>query len=502
MAFLAPRFTNDIFLSYARVDNQPSPGEDEGWVDLFKKTLEIELAKRVGRAGAVNVWMDTRRLASNQFFDDEIERQIEQSGIFVALTSRGYIHPDSYCRKEIDLFHRKAQTPPESLRVGTRSRIFNAMLYNIPYKAWPTEFVGISSAVFYETHRSEFGDPSRFGSETFETQIKELADDIYALLADYKATFETPAPPQPQPLSENAPTVFLADTVDGLGELRTCIVNRLKQEGIRVAGRIPPPYAADEHDRKAAAEMSAATLSVHLLDSTPGQKFIEGESGKTFLQRQAELGLEHAKSQLIWVPPSPLVDIPSIKDEGYRGFLTDLEQGKREKESYSFARVSDSGVPGEIVNRVKQLLAPKPSAASAASAALLETHRKDQLHALALYPLLLGKAFQPYINPDEDDPRKSFERFQALVSEISVLIIIFGQVTGDWVIERLNASLQVAGTINPPMLKLCGIYAPPGGDDDARRKSLSIFPGDIPILYFTQPETLASQLDRFTGGRS
>jgi hypothetical protein len=292
--------------------------------------------------------------------------------------------------------------------------------------------------------------------------------------------------------------VFLADTVEGLSELRASVANRLQQEGIRLVRRIPPPYPPD-HDREATTEISAATLSVHLLDGKPGEKFIEGDSGKTFLQRQAEIGLEHAKSQLIWLPPAPLVDIPMIKDEAYRSFLTNLEQQERDRERYSFARVLDNAVPDEIVNKIRRLIAPKPNKGTAASAAMLETHRKDQLHALELYPLLLGKAFQPYINPDDDDPRKSFERFRALVSEISVLIIIFGQVTSDWVIERLNASLQVAGTMNPPQLKLCGIYAPPGGDDDARRRSLSIFPGDIPIFYFTQPGTLASQLDRFTG---
>jgi hypothetical protein len=376
--------------------------------------------------------------------------------------------------------------------------MFNALLYNIPYHEWPPEFAGTGKAEFYETRRSEFGDPSRFGGETFEIQVKELADEIFDLLGEYKKTFEHPDPP---PLPAEVPSVFLADTVESLSELRTSVLKRLRDEGVSVARRIPPPYEPD-HDREVISEVSAATLCVHLLDAKPGEKFIEGESGKTFLQRQAEIGLEHAKSQLVWLPPSPLVDIPSIQDEEYRAFLTSLEEEERDKDRYTFARVMDSCVPEEIVNKLQQLMSRKPDPAAAASAAMLETHRKDQLHALELYPLLLGKALQPYINPDDDDPRKSFERFQALVSEISVLIIIFGQVTSDWVIERLNASLQVAGTMNPPQLKLCGIYAPPGGDDDARRRSLSIFPGAIPILYFTQPGTLATQLDRFTGVNS
>lgn len=388
--------------------------------------------------------MDTRELASNQYFDDEIRRQIASSGIFLALTSPGYLHPESYCRKELTEFCRKAQQPPESLRVGTRSRLVTALLYNIDHSEWPTEYAGLTSAQLFDTSQTEFGDPTRIRSELFEDQIKKLARETCELLEEYKKSFVTSAPPTP---AVKKTRVFLADTVESLSELRSCVTNALNKEGIEIFQRMPPPYEVEAHDRTAIERIAACDLSVHLFDATPGEKFIEGDSGKTFLQRQAELGLGIPKPQFLWVPPKTLVDIPLIQDQGYRDFLAGLENGERDKSSYTFQRDPVNAVPEEIIKRIKELQTPPTR--TIASSALLETHRKDQLHALDLYPLLLQKALQPYINPDDDDPGENVSTFQRLVSQISVLIIIFGSVASDWVQERLISSLQLAATLEP-----------------------------------------------------
>jgi hypothetical protein len=95
------------------------------------------------------------------------------------------------------------------------------------------------------------------------------------------------------------------------------------------------------------------------------------------------------------------------------------------------------------------------------SAALVDTHLKDQLHALELSQLLLQRNVQPYINPEEDDPRKNMKIFEERLKQVSRLMIIFGQVGEEWVLERLGAALQIAIVERCP-LKACGIYfAPP-----------------------------------------
>jgi hypothetical protein len=451
----------------------------------------------VGRLGLIKIWMDVRQLDSNQYFDDEISRQIRVSGVFLALTSRGYLHPDCYCRSELAEFYTKAQQTPEALRVGTRSRIFNALLYNIPPDEWPSEYRGIGGSTLFDISQTEFGDPSRVNGELFESQVKEMARELYKLLEEYKKTFSQPEPEQPT-APDDKPRVFLADTTEGLSELRSCVVNALKREGVEAFPRTPPPYGAEKHDSLVTQQLSKADLAIHLFDDTAGEKYLEGDSGKTFLQRQAELGFEFAKSQYIWVPPKALVDIPAIKDEPYRQFLSGLESRERSKEEYTFQREPSISVPDEIVKRIKELR--RKESVCDSPAALLETHRKDQLHALELYPLLLDKELQPYINPDDDDPRNNYDTFQRLVRQIRVLIIIFGTVASDWVRERLISSLQLAATIEPRRLQLCGIYAPAGHSGAERQMSLGSFPGSVPVFFFNDRATLSQLLDLVMGG--
>jgi hypothetical protein len=496
VAYLSPKFENDIFLSYARVDNE-SAREDEGWVDSFKKLLEIELSKLVGRAALVKIWMDTRQLDSNQYFDDEIKKQIRASGVFLALTSRGYLHPECYCRNELAEFYEKAHQLPESLRVGTRSRIFNALLYNIHHDDWPEEYKGIGASRLFDTTETELGDPSRIRSALFESQVKEVARELYKLLDEYKKTFPPDRDPQPEkPIVE--PRVFLADTPESLSVLRTSLINALKKEGIETFPRTPPPYIAADHDDLATQRISKADLAIHLFDASPGEKYIDGDSGKTFLQRQAELGLKHAKSQFIWVPPKALVDIPSLKDEGYREFLLSLENGERDKDSYTFQREPASSVPNEIIKKLKELRCNEPSGVS--ESALVEMHRKDELHATDLYPLLVAKELQTFMNPDDDDPKSNYETFQSRVRQISVLIIIFGTVASDWVRERLISSLKLAATIEPRRLKLCGIYTPPGQDGIERQLTLGSFPSSVPVVPFSDRNMFSQLIDRLVLG--
>lgn len=497
MAYLSPKFENDIFLSYARVDNE-SALEDEGWVDTFKKLLEIELSKLLGRGGVLKIWMDVRQLDGSQYFDDEIRNQIRASGVFLALTSRGYLHPECYCRNELSEFFNYAQQTPQTVRVGTRSRIVNALLYKIAHDQWPAEYKGLSGTKLYDDTETDFGDPSSTDGELFESQVKELARELYALLDAFKKTFTDPPPPPPPPPPLD-PRVFLADTTESLSELRSSIVNALKKEGYETFPRTPPPYLAADHDDLAIDRISKSDLAIHLFDGSAGEKYINGDGGKTFLQRQAELGLQHAKSQFIWVPPKALVDIPSIKDEGYREFLSGLENGHRDKGQYTFLREPASSVPEEIIKKLKEARCCKGNGGVSESA-LVEMHRKDQLHALELYPVLVDKDLQTFINPDDDDPSSNYDTFQRLVRQISVLIIIFGTVASDWVRERLISSLQLAATIEPRRLKLCGIYAPPGTGGNDRQMSLGSFPGSIPVFFFNDRATLSQLIDLVRGG--
>ena len=86
MPYLAG-FTNDIFISYASVDNEPDV-QDVRWVSRFRGDLETALRRRLGQD--LEIFFDQADLHAN----DELEallKNARRSAIFLALCSPSYV---------------------------------------------------------------------------------------------------------------------------------------------------------------------------------------------------------------------------------------------------------------------------------------------------------------------------------------------------------------------------------------------------------------------------
>ena len=490
-------FEYDIFISYAHVDDQTADEGETGWVTAFREHLDVQLSKRVGRIGAVKVWQDPA-LEGGQLFDQTIKNSIDSSAIFLALTSTGYLASD-YCRQEVKWFTEKADAEHLGLAVGDRMRIFNLQLNNIPFPDWPAEFGRTSGFPFHDAQEADdLGYPSDPKDRLFLQQIRKLVDAVYRtllVLKEKQAAAPAIVSPTKAPEESSADdqfTVFIADTSDTLRTLRRRISNELQQEGIRVTSNLPPPYDAASHETAAITAISKAHLALHLLDGVPGRE-IEGQEDKTYPRRHAELSLEHARSQMIWVPQS--LDTQSIEDSTYRGFIQQLETGARDESGYNFIRESPSNITREVLDRVEQLQTAARPAAEPLSA-LIDTHFKDQMHAFDLIRFFTDRNVRPFINPEEDDPRKNIHILEERLKQVTRLIIVFGEVTADWVRERLNAAVQIAITERCP-LKAFGIYYAGG-----RRKGAdaNFNFGFLPVYTFDNsdlqsPQTIAPFLE-------
>ena len=98
MGFL-PDYEDDIFISYAHVDNLTTPGESKGWIETFEEFLAVFLSRRVGRIGSVKIWRDPT-LDGSQLFDKTIEDRIQKSAIFLSFTSTWHLASE-YCQQEL-----------------------------------------------------------------------------------------------------------------------------------------------------------------------------------------------------------------------------------------------------------------------------------------------------------------------------------------------------------------------------------------------------------------
>jgi hypothetical protein len=75
-------FEQNLFISYAHIDDQPlTPGE-KGWITRFHATLKAILSMRMGREA--KIWRD-EKLQGNDVFSDEIVAQFKKSAALISI---------------------------------------------------------------------------------------------------------------------------------------------------------------------------------------------------------------------------------------------------------------------------------------------------------------------------------------------------------------------------------------------------------------------------------
>jgi hypothetical protein len=156
------------------------------------------------------------------------------------------------------------------------------------------------------------------------------------------------------------------------------------------------------------------------------------------------------------------MDTEAVEDEDHKKFLKRIEDHPRKATEFKFVRSPATELTQVILEKIDQIKShAKPVPTGAAPAVLVDTHSKNHLHAIELSNFLVGKQIMPFINPIEDNPQQNMDKFEQRLKQVSKLIIIYGDVAKEWVLERINVVLQLVVIKNYP-IDLLGIYlAPP-----------------------------------------
>lgn len=501
MAYL-PGFDYDIFISYSHVDNL-AIGEEVAWVQHFHEALEVSLARRVGRVGVVKIWRD-QRLDGNQLFDITIKTAIEKSALFVALTSNGYVASE-YCLQELNWFSKCAADNPFGIQIGDRHRICNVLLNNIHRDRWPSAFGRVSGYAFHDsTSDEELGFPLAPSDRDFLSRLRTFSDSLYETLVQLRRYCDNSngkCAPSGESAAASGPLVVVADVSDTLRSTRKRIVQELTRKGVRVESGIPPPYSADEHDERVRRTMGSSSLSVHLLDQFPGRE-IDGGDGTTYSQRQVELAVRSGGAHFVWVPKA--LSLSEVEDDRHRAILDRLENGERGERSYEFIRGDPATLSPQILDKLKEITVAEEDRTEA-KAVLLDTHIKDQLFAYQVGQYFLQNDIQPFINPQEDDPSKNLDILEARLRTVSMLMILFGQVSEQWVRQRLGAALQLSVVKGFRIKSFCVYSIPP--DKGQTLTDFTIGPVQVQLIDNSRsdrfnPELFQPLLRNFTAGGS
>jgi len=297
-------FDKHLFVSYAHVDDLPTPGDDQGWVTRFHKYLETYLSQSIGEQA--RVWRDDR-LRGNDIFANEIVKQFPNTAILLSILSPRYIDSE-WCLKEVTEFCKTAELHG-GLTIDDKARVLRVMLKRIPSDRRAQLPHILKDALGYEFFEGADGgrelplDPSFGSGEAYRRQIYFLAEDIADLINKLK---QKDGSEQPENVA-GKPTVYLSESSYDLRDEREKIRGDLRSHGYTVLpdqlARLPE--LESEYVAEVGKLLDQCQVSVHFVGRFRG-KVPDGPSLKSAIQIQNEVASrkseENGLHRVIWLP--------------------------------------------------------------------------------------------------------------------------------------------------------------------------------------------------------
>jgi hypothetical protein len=304
MAYV-PGFDQDIFISYAQVDNEPLDikGREICWVSHLKEQLQRRIDQKLGRKGASKIWMDLDDLAGNESVTPAIDSAINKTAALVVVLSDGYLS-SVWCRKEIRSFVETA---------NANGRLFVVHLAEIPLDAQPEEIRDLIGFNFFDKELKAELDPS---SGEYSKALLKLREKLSGKLSELK---QTPDLAEDRGnAASSSPAVLLAESTPDRDDERGALATYIEKLGYRVLPAKLYPRGAQEFQTMLDQDLAKAKLFIQLLGpfcTRRTEDFPEGYEG-----------LELGRAKIANVPilrayERDTVDFEKIKNEAHRSIL-------------------------------------------------------------------------------------------------------------------------------------------------------------------------------------
>ena len=299
----------NVFISYAHIDDQPlTPGE-KGWITRFHATLKAILSMRMGREA--KIWRD-EKLQGNDVFSDEIVAQFKKSAVLISVLTSRYLNSE-WCTREAREFCQSAQQTG-GLVIGNKSRVFKVI--KSPVDSQQLLPSPMQDTLGYEFFTIKDGAPLEFDpaygqeyAQLYNQNVARLAWEVAQLLKILK-TEENASDSNDKNVKSalqvpSKPAIYLAECSYDRKQARGLIEGELKRLGYPVLPDKPLP--ADEGEYIAAVEglLARCALSIHLVGESYGA-VPDGPTAKSTTIHQNELAIARCRSgdlkRLIWLP--------------------------------------------------------------------------------------------------------------------------------------------------------------------------------------------------------
>jgi len=302
------KFSNHLFISYARIDNERTEPKDPGWVDRFHDALKAFLGTGIGEKPVI--WRDPE-LRGNELLAEEIAEQLPKTALLVSILSPRYVE-SKWCLTEIQEFCKIAESQG-GLVIDNKMRIIRVMLMPEDEKIREKLPGRLKEQLGYPFYTEREGgkfvrlDP-RFGDESraaFNQKVNFLADDLAEIINKLEELESPEAKAKPaEPEGPPKPVIYLAecswdrgdDREKLRGELRATGYTVLPEQGTRLP-QMEADYAAEVKRL-----LDRCNLSIHVIGANGGA-ILNGPGRFDVVQLQNDIAArKECLSRLIWLP--------------------------------------------------------------------------------------------------------------------------------------------------------------------------------------------------------
>ena len=488
-------YTNDVFISYSHIDNQPIDGAGDGWVDTFHELLQNFVDVHLGRRTAI--WRD-RRLTGADIFSDEIEQQLKASAVLVSIISPGYLQSD-WCNRELFAFTRTAEDG-RSLRIGNLHRVVKVLRLPAERSALPPVLDTVLGAQFYRVDpasgraRDLLLDPAADAPKVFRARVDDVAQDLSRLLTAMAASGEAAAAAAPP---ESAETVFLAWSTADLGEEREKLRRELEARRFRVVPTGAPPLEAAALRAAVADALREARVAIHLIGAHYG--FVPEGDERSVVELQIDAAATAAaaggSARILWLAPgSP------ARDPRLDALLGRMQQAPAGRPMDVLVNQSVETLKALVLDRLKPAPAPVATMPAAAGAGVyLICDPLDRQSVSPLQDFLFDQSLEvrlPLFDGEADAIRE--EHYETL-KECDGVLIFWGKGREGWLRTMLRDLNKVFGLGRADAFKAASLYLadlPDAAKESFRTRQVSIVKADAGRFDPSPLAPFVSQLAR------
>ena len=187
---------NDVFLSYATLDDSPFGSAQRGWVSFLRDALDVRLSQLTGQRASII--MD-REVPIRQALGPVLEDALRKSRTFLPVVSPAYLQSEN-CLRELRYF--LAAVGPNLPGASQRLRIFEVIKDPVPFAELPDPLDTIVGYQFFQTDpvsdRIRSYDPKgpEDSADRFWLTVDHLAQDIARALGTIRRAQRIPSFPE------------------------------------------------------------------------------------------------------------------------------------------------------------------------------------------------------------------------------------------------------------------------------------------------------------------